>query len=58
MMMKRIRVTAYMYSDLVKWIDSLVDEGRFRSRSHGIEESVQHLRLEIKQKILKKSDLE
>ena len=36
----RIRVAAYVKKDLIDWIDGKVREGRFRSRSHGIEESI------------------
>ncbi len=48
----RIRVTAFIKPSLVEWVDSKVEEGRFRSRSHGIEESVIIMRQHMEGKLL------
>lgn len=48
----RTRVTAFMKPNLVEWLDSKVEEGRFRSRSHGIEESVIIMRQYLEGKLL------
>jgi len=52
--MKRERVTAYLNVELIEWIDEMVEKGRFRSRSHGIEESVIIMRQYLKGELLTK----
>jgi len=51
---KRVRITAYIHKELVDWLDMKVEEGRFRSRSHGVEESIQTKRMVMKGEILEK----
>ena len=49
----KMRVAAYMDKPLVDWLDSKVKKGRFRSRSHGIEESVTIMRQHLEGKLLR-----
>lgn len=36
----RERVTVTLRPDVIAWLDSLVESGRFRSRSHAVEETL------------------
>ena len=47
--MKRAQITAYMREDLIDWLEKKVEEGRFRSKSHGIEESVQKMKMNLEE---------
>jgi len=45
--MKKKRITAYVNEDFVEWLDTLVDQGTFRSRSHGVEECIRKLKIQM-----------
>jgi len=49
----KMRIAAYVDKSVVDWLDSKVEEGRFRSRSHGVEESVTTMRQLMEGKLLK-----
>ena len=48
----KIRIAAYVDKSIVNWLDSKVEEGRFRSRSHGVEESITTKRQHMEGKLL------
>jgi len=49
----KTRIAAYVDKSVVNWLDHKVKEGRFRSRSHGVEESITTMRQFMEGKLLK-----
>ena len=44
MIMVKVKVSVTIESELVNWMDGLVERGLFRNRSHFVEESVTYLK--------------
>ncbi len=41
---ERVRVSASIEKSLMDYIDQLIEEGTYRSRAHGIEQCIRHVK--------------
>jgi len=51
----RVKVSATIDENLVRWMDDLIERGLFRNRSHLVEEALKHVKKEgIKEILMEK----